>query len=299
MSTHCQIKVQSENSGLVDRFMDMALEWVAAFEAKYSRFLEASLISEINRAAGRGWVAVDAEADALFDLCQDMIFFTRGVFDPTALPLMKLWNWRARPLAIPSSEKVAATMDLVGWNKVRRRKGAIFLPREGMMLDLGGIGKEYAVDRVVDIGLAMGLSDLLVDFGQDVRTHGNAPGNRRWNVGLENPLQPGSCWASLAVNDMAIATSGDYTRHTLHDAKRLGHIIDPRSGYPVDNGARAVSILAPYCTFAGILSTAAFILGPKEGFDIIRLSHGIEGAIVTDKDCFPTRGFMDYATKQN
>ena len=299
MSTHCQIKVFSRQSGRVAQFMDMALESVAWFEAKYSRFLAGSLVDRINRAAGREWVEIDPETEALFGLCQDMIFFTRGVFDPTALPLMKLWNWKAQPVVVPTDQQIRAAMELVGWHKVQRRSGAIFLPQEGMMLDLGGIGKEYAVDRVLAMGLELGLDDLLVDFGQDVRVHGRPANNHCWTVGLEDPARPGSCWAAVAVNDLAVATSGDYTRRAMHNGKRIGHIIDPRHGYPVDNGMRAVSVLAPHCTFAGILSTAAFILGPKEGLEIMRLCPGIEGAVVTESDYFPTRGFTQYATKQN
>jgi len=299
MSTHCQVKVNTPDDRRARAFQDAVLEWVACFEAKYSRFIDDSLISEINRAAGVRWVEVDPEADALLELCQDMIFFTRGVFDPTALPLMKLWNWKAQPFGPPTEQEVAAARELVGWSKVQRRKGGVFLPREGMMIDLGGIGKEYAVDRVLTMGLELGLEDILVDFGQDVRAHGRPPERPVWTIGLENPNQPGSCWASLAVCDRAVTTSGDYVRHRMHEGRRVGHIIDPRSGYPVDNGTLAVSVVAPHCTFAGILSTAAFVLGPKDGLELIGLCPGVEGAILTATNCFPTRGFMHYATKQN
>jgi thiamine biosynthesis lipoprotein len=297
MSTHCQVKLQTADARLAAAFQNEVLDWVAWFEAKYSRFLDDSLISRINAAAGEHWVEIDAETEALFTLCQEMIFFTRGVFDPTALPLMKLWNWKARPPVVPAPEAARAARELVGWSKVERRKGALFLPRAGMMLDLGGIGKEYAVDRVLTMGLQRGIHNILVDFGQDVRAHGRPPGHESWVVGLEDPHQPGKCWTAVLVNNHAVATSGDYVRHFVFEGRRFGHIIDPRTGYPVDNGVLAVSVVAPHCTFAGILSTAAFVLGPRDGLEMIGLCPGVEGALVTTDNRFQTKGFNRYANQ--
>jgi FAD:protein FMN transferase len=297
MSTHCQVKAHGTPDPVLKTYFDNALDWVAWFEARYSRFIDDSLISRINQAAGREWVEIDPETEVLFNLCQEMIFFTSGVFDPTSLPLIKLWNWKAQPPTVPSHEAIAKAQKLVGWSSVRRRKGAVMLPVQGMMIDLGGIGKEYAVDRVVQMGLDVGLTNVLVDFGQDVRVHGRAANNTTWRIGLENPHKPGSCWAALSVSNAAVATSGDYVRHFVHDGRRYGHIIDPRTGYPSDNGTMSVSIIAPHCTFAGILSTAAFILGPQDGLKMMRVCPGVEGVITTENDNHATRGFMNYATK--
>jgi thiamine biosynthesis lipoprotein len=99
------------------------------------------------------------------------------------------------------------------------------------------------------------------------------------------------------VNNHAVASSGDYTRHFTVDGRRYGHILDPRDGYPVNNGCLAVSVIAPHCTVAGILSTSAFILGAKEGLNLISLCPGVEGAITTDKGRVFTRNFYSYATK--
>jgi thiamine biosynthesis lipoprotein len=299
MSTHCQVKVHSANAALVKKYLDQALDWISWFEARYSRFIEDSLVSQINRAAGRDWVEIDPETEGLLSLCQDMIFFTSGVFDPTALPLIKLWNWKSQPETVPTEEMVQAARKLTGWQGLQRRKGAVKLAREGMMIDFGGIGKEFAVDRVLQMGLDLGLGDVLVDFGQDIRTHGHPPHNPMWTVGLEDPRQPGACWASVSLTDGSVATSGDYVRHFTLQGQRFGHIIDPRSGYPVDNGTMAVSVIAPYCTFAGILSTASFVLGARDGLKMMALCPGVEGAIVTKDNCYLTKGFTNYASKNS
>ena len=296
MNTVCRVNFHSLEPNAARDFQAEVLRWVAWFEARYSRFIADSLISRINAAAGRDWVEVDAETDALFNLCQEMVFFTRGAFDPTSLPLLRLWNWKAQPPVVPTPDAIQAAQPLVGWRKIQRRKGAIFLPVAGMGLDLGGIGKEYAVDRVLTMALQRGLDNVLVDFGNDVRVHGQPPEKGAWHIGLEDPRNPGQCWTGVAVTNHAVATSGDYVRRFEHEGRRYGHILDPRTGWPVNNGCLSASVLAPYCTFAGILSTTAFILGPKEGVDLMSLCPGVEGCVISETARNQTRGFHAYTT---
>ncbi len=298
MGTLCQVTFYPTASRVAgEQFKTAAIRWIAEFEARYSRFLPDSLVSLINQSAGQNWVGLDAESERLFALCHELFFLTRGAFDPTAMPLIKLWNWKATPPVIPTDAEIAATKQFVGWNKVQRRPGAIFLPREGMSLDLGGIGKEYAVDRVMQIAAQHGIANVLVDFGQDLCMRGQPPSKPAWHIGLEDPTAPGKCWVGLAVKDRAVATSGDYLRNFQINGRRYGHIIDPRTGYPVDNGCRAVSVIAPNCTVAGILSTSAFILGPAEGLNLIGNYMGADGCIITDRSRHETRKFHEYVTR--
>jgi len=297
MGTICRVHFRNPNPALARDFQNEVLQWIAQFEAKYSRFLSDSLVCRINAAAGEHWVDIDPETEGLLNLCGQMVFFTRGAFDPTALPLIQLWNWKANPPVIPTDAQLGAARELCGWNKVQRRPGGVFLPRVGMSLDLGGIGKEYAVDCVTQLARNQSIEGVLVDFGQDVGVHGLPPEKPAWHIGLEDPLHPGNCWAGVAVKNQAVATSGDYLRHFTKDGRRYGHIIDPRDGLPVHNGCMAVSVIAPTCTAAGILSTTAFILGPQEGLNLIGSHMGAEGAITTENSRHQTRRFHEYVTR--
>ena len=163
-----------------------------------------------------------------------------------------------------------------------------------MGVDLGGVGKEYAVDRVMEMAKERGLTDVLVDIGQDLRVCGRGPGKDAWYIGLEEPDRPGHCWTCLRLTDHAVATSGDYFRSFTRDGRRYGHILDPRNGEPVANGCQAVTVVAPTCATAGVLSTAAFILGPQEGLDLIRRHGGVEACVTTDSARHQTRRFSDY-----
>jgi thiamine biosynthesis lipoprotein len=295
MGTFCRVDFDAFLSREKARaFSELVLHWVADFEVKYSRFSPHSLISRINAAAGTHWVDIDAETEALFNTCQEFNFITRGTFDPHSLAMLKLWNWKSNHPVIPSFVQIQDTLQLVGWNKVQRRPGAVYLPEKGMGLDLGGIGKEYAVDCVMQLAVESGITNVLVDFGQDLRMTGVPPGKPAWHIGLENPHHPGLCWSSLAIQQKAVATSGDYLRHFKHQGKRYGHIIDPRTGYPVDNGCRAVTVIAPSCTVAGVLATSAFMLGAEEGIALIENYFDAEGCITTETKTYESKNYHEY-----
>lgn len=294
MATQCRVTFAGGGAA-VKSFPAAALQWVADFEARYSRFLPDSLISRINENAGLGWIETDPETDRIFALCDEAHFLTRGIFEPTALPLIRLWNWKATPPEIPGGAAIAAALKKVGWRKVQRAPGKIFLPEPGMSIDLGGIGKEYAVDRVAHLATQHGLTSVLVDFGQDVFAFGPPPDGRpAWHIGLENPAAPGKCWAGVAALNQAVATSGDYLRRFEVNGVRYGHIIDARTGSPVANGCRSVSVIAPTCTLAGIFSTAAFVLGPEDGLKLIDSTPNVSGCITTEHGRVSSRRFQNH-----
>ena len=279
LGTMCQLifRPASRRQGL--EFRDAAVSWLMDFERKYSRYREDSMISAINAAAGHQWVETDAELESLLALCDHYHWSTAGVFDPSALPLQRLWDYQTEKPCIPSDEAIAQTLDVVGWQRVQRRPGEIFLPEKGMAMDLGGIGKEYAVDRVVDQARAAGIEHVMVDLGRDVRGSGQSPAGGWWRVGLEHPADIGQCWGGVAVANRAVATSGAYLRGFQYNGRFYSHIIDPRTGRPVETGCRSASVIAPTCTEAGVLSTTALILGLDEGLAQIERSTLSQGCV--------------------
>jgi thiamine biosynthesis lipoprotein len=276
-----------------------AIAWVAGFEAKYSRFIPESLLSRINAAAGHGWVEVDAEMEQMFKLCDTLHFTTQGVLDPTALPLTRLWDWKTSPPSLPSDEAVASARKLVGWPKVRRSPGKVFLPEPGMALDFGGFGKEYAADMVAQLAAELGIGDVLVDFGHDLCARGAPPGRTAWNIGLEDPRQPGAHRDSVALaGSRGIALSGDTTRCFTLNGRRYGNIIDPRTGWPVANGCAQATVIAATCLQAGVLSTTAFVLGIPTGIEFIQSFPGAEGLLVAENARAQTRRFYEYVVSE-
>jgi thiamine biosynthesis lipoprotein len=294
MGTACRVIYSANRPAAAEQFRKALLRWLAEFEAQYSRYLEDSLISEINRSAGAGWVDIDEELESMFQLCDWYHWRTDGIFDPSTLPLIKLWDYQAERPVVPDDASIRSAVSLVNWRMVQRERGKVMLPHEGMAIDIGGIGKEYAVDRVMAMAQDRGVRDILIDFGQDLRCYGSPPEGGAWRIGLEHPQDPGKCWTGVSLDDRAVATSGDYHRHFELGGKRYGHILDPRTGYPVNHDGQAVSVIAPTCTEAGILATTAFVLGPFEGLAFLESCHQAEASVWAGKHQTQTGRFSRY-----
>jgi len=299
MGTSCRLVFSAPSRATADEFRQMFADWLHEFEKRYSRFRESSLISRINASAGIHAVDIDRELSSILALCDWFHWVSRGIFDPTMLPLERLWDYHVDTPSVPSSDAVEKAKSLVGWKHVQRSEMSVFLPIKGMALDIGGIGKEYAVDRVFEMAEDAGLTDVMVDFGHDVRVLGHPPEGGGWRIGLEDPRCPGRCWTGVGLSSMAIATSGNYARGFEWQGKRYGHILDPRTGYPVDNGSLSTSVVAPTCTEAGILSTAAFIFGADEFADLLRANSQVQGCMMTASEELRTPGFARYELKKS
>ncbi|EDY81439.1 ApbE family [Verrucomicrobiia bacterium DG1235] len=298
MGTDCSVLFAIEDRRNAVKFAEEAVAWVACFEGKYSRYLDTSLLSEINREAGKRWVAIDEEVEHIFALCDDLNFMTHGQLDPTALPLIELWDYRRKRLELPSEGEVKAARELVNWKRVERRPGEVFLPSEGMSLDFGGFGKEYAVDKVAGLAVSHGIVNCLVDFGQDIHALGAPLDAPAWHIGLEDPQRPGATWTGIAMlRGGGVATSGDYHRNFVFEGRRYGHIIDLDTGYPVSNGLEAISIIAPSCLEAGVLSTAAFVAGPDKGIELVEGNYGAEGCFITENSIYQSSQFYEYVVQ--
>lgn len=294
LGTKCQVQFAAPDAARALGFEREAVAWVQAFEAKYSRFRTDSLVGRINAAAGLRWIECDEDMEGMLKLCDMLFCITRGILDPTLLPMLRLWDYKAAHPVVPSPAQIAAARQFIGWDKVERKPGRIFLPRAGMALDFGGFGKEYAVDIVAQLARNHGIADVLVDFGHDLRAIGRPPRRTCWHVGLENPESPGTPAGSIGVSGKGVASSGDYLRCFTIAGRRYGHIIDPRTGWPVANGCTQVTVVADTCLHAGVLSTTAFILGLKEGIEFIQGFPGAEGLIISGRARAQTRGFFQY-----
>lgn len=295
MGTTCEVQYALEDGDVAQTFEAAAQAWVRRFEARCTRFRDDSVIGRLNASAGTGvWIEIDTEMERIFDVCASICSMTHGLLDPSAAPLATLWNYKVTSPRIPTIAEIAAALQRVGWHRVERRPGAIRLPDFGMAIDLGGWGKEYAVDAVAALAREHGLRSVLVDFGHDISVTGAPPGRPAWHVGLEDPARPGTSNGSIALVHRAVASSGDYLRCFVHEGRRYGHIIDPRTGRPVANGCRQVTVVGTSCLMAGVLATTAFILGPIEGLRWIQDTMGAEARIVTDDAVYQTRGFVQY-----
>lgn len=292
LGTACAIQFRHPDDKTALVFLAAATDWLSRFEAKFSRFRPDSVVSKITAAAGREWVQVDAETAQLLDLAADLHRLTEGILDATMLPLLQVWDWKTVHTQLPDPAAIKAAHALTGFSKIQRKPGQVFLPQPGMGLDFGGFGKEFAVDRLVAIARQHGIQDAMIDLGRDIFGMGGNGLHPFWHVGIEDGRNPGTCWGGLAVSNYAVAASGDYARRFEHNGVRYGHILDPRTGWPVANGMRAVTVIAPTCLQAGIFSTALFVLGPKAGLRFAASARNLDACLQSDHGIEATPNFI-------
>lgn len=280
MGSPCEITYRCESAKQATEFREHSLAWVRKFEKRYSRYLPDSLISQINRAAGTELpVTIEEEDERLFKLCDTLHFFTHGLFDPTTLPLAQLWNFKAEKPRIPDDGEIKLALTKIDWKKVICENHRVYLPEPGMGLDFGGFGKEYAVDRVVEMGQEFGISDLLVNFGGDLRTIGSPPDSPHWRVGIEDPNRPGQARFTVRANNLAVATSGNYQRFFEINGKRYGHLLDHRTGFPTSSEHLSATVIAKSCLEAGILATCSLMDERSQGLALIENHFSSEGCV--------------------
>ena len=241
-------------------------------------------VSRINADAGRTPVQVSRETIEVLRTAKQVGEWTGGKFDVTFGALSGLWKFdHDQDNQIPRPADVRARLPDIAIEAVELNmdRGTVFLPRQGMRLHLGGIGKGYAVDRAAAILRAGGISDFLIQAGGDLYASGSRD-DRPWRAAIRDPRADRS-FAALNLRDETFSTSGDYERFFIRDGRRYHHILDPDSGEPA-RGCRSVTIVARQATLADALSTGVFVLGPQAGMTLIEKLPDVEGVIVTDRN---------------
>lgn len=258
MGTPCEVQVESRDRRLAAELARMGEAEARRIEEKFTRYKPTGVVWAINNAGGQP-VEVDEETAGLLDYAAQVHALSGGRFDVTSGVLRRAWKFDGSD-RVPEPDAVTALMPLIGWQKVQWDRPRLTLP-PGMEIDLGGICKEYAVDRAAMAITAAADCPALVNFGGDLRTT-RAKATGRWAVAIES-LDPGKASGGLLqIGEGAIATSGDAKRFLLKAGKRYSHILDPRTGWPVENPPRSITVAARTCVQAGTLSTLAMLLGP-------------------------------------
>jgi len=256
-------------------------------EGLLSNWREDSDIQRLNAAAGKHAVPVGTELRDVLQVARQVSDWTSGKFDVTFGVMSGLWkfDYQNKDGTIPDHNEVLRRRKLIDYREllVDERAGTAFLRREGMVANLGGIGKGYAVDRARDILRKRGFRDFMIQFGGDMYVAGRS-GGRPWRLGIQDPRGPENrIFATIDLSESTFSTSGDYARFFIKDGRRYHHISDPATGEPAV-GCRSVTILTESATVADGLSTGVFILGPEAGMALIERLPGVEGVIVSSKN---------------
>ncbi len=270
---------------------------VRDIEEKMSVNREDSEISRVNKNAGKKPVSLSEESFFVISRALEIAEISGGAFDPTVGPLVELWGIGTEKERIPEKEEIQELLPLVHYRNVvlNRENREVFLQREGMKLDLGGIAKGYAADSAAAILKEKGVKEAIIDFGGNILVLGKKGGKTPWRVGIQDPRdQRGRFLGIVHLTDSAVVTSGNYERYFTANGKRYHHILDTQTGYPVWNNLDSATIVTKTSTEADALSTAVYSLGLKRGLDLIRGLSGVAGVIVTQgKDVYRSLGMEE------
>lgn len=255
MGSPCELLVATDDGALATRLVDVVADEARRIERKFSRYLPGNIVARMN-AGGR--VSVDEETGNLIEFAETLYRLSERRFDITSGVLRRVWTFDGSD-RLPSQADVDTTLEDVGWDKVSWDRPHIQL-RPGMQIDLGGIGKEYAVDRVARMVADETDCHCLLNFGGDLVATGAS--EEAWKVGIEAVTGgDGRAQKMIRLKIGALATSGDTRRFLIKDGRRYGHILDPLTGWPVVDAPRSVTVAADTCTQAGMLATLAMLKG--------------------------------------
>lgn len=267
MASPCEILMDIDDNQTARTLVDVAQTEALRIEHKFSRYRDDNIVYRINHSQGAA-VEVDEETASLFDYAQQCYELSHGLFDITSGVLREAWRFDGSD-QIPTPKDVTKLRSRIGWKKINWRRPLVSVP-EGMEIDFGGIGKEYAVDRTARLLGEHSVASVLVNFGGDLAASGERRNGHGWVVGVEDPgniahervtsLTPHATDEFELVRG-GIATSGDTRRFLLKNGIRYSHILNPRTGWPVRGAPHSITVAAGTCTEAGILATLAMLHG--------------------------------------
>ncbi|WP_110930294.1 FAD:protein FMN transferase [Paenibacillus bouchesdurhonensis] len=272
-------------------------------DSKISRTLETSEIYQVNANSGKSAVKVSPETFELVDKALDYAKRTDGNFNPAIGNLVTLWNIGHEGAKVPDIHLIEAAKALSDYRLIELNEDTqeIYLQKEGMAIDLGSIGKGYAADAIYDYLEEQGFSSAIIDLGGNIYAMGQKPGGKAWNIGIQDPdKERGNPIGTIQVEDKTIVTSGIYERFFIEDGKLYQHILDPGTGYPVDNGISSVTVVTKHSTDADALSTTLFVLGIEDGLKFIEDTPDTEALFISkEQKLYATSGFKALLNKTN
>lgn len=306
MGTTWSVKLAAPAAALIalERGIQAQLDEVVA---QMSTWEADSDISRYNRAEAGSAQALPAAFAEVLQAALALAADTDGAYDPTIGPLTDLWGFGpagARAQA-PDGAPLNQARERVDWRRLRfdAARNELLQPG-GAYLDLSSIAKGYGVDRVADWLLAQGVADCLVEVGGELRAHGRKPDGSAWRIAVEQPGREDEAAAVIALDGLAIATSGDYRRYfeqssnAADGARRYSHTLDPRSGAPIDNAVASVTVLHQRCMHADALATALTVLGAHAGLAYANRRGLAALFVLREHDGFIARATPGFVARQ-
>ena len=283
----------SNDEGILDKVFTKVKE----LESTLSINENGTLVDKINESAGIEPVKVDYDTYTVIKKGLEYAKLSNGLFDISVGPIVKLWNIGLPEAKVPTQEEIDSRIPLVGYSDVELNdeENTVFLKRQGMMIDLGGVAKGYTADVISDILTEEGVKSAIIDLGGNIFAHGLKVDGSTWRIGIQNPFSDrGDIIGTITVKNKSIVTSGIYERYIEKDGIKYHHILSPKTGYPYENEIAGITIISDKSSDGDALSTSVFAMGVEEGMKFINTQEGIDAIFVTkDNKIYITDGIRD------
>lgn len=283
LHTVVQLSIYHENQ---EETMDGAIVLIKELETLLSPTGEDSDVYKINQAAGKEAVKVDPRTFEVIEAAQNRAKASEGRFDISIGVINQLWKIGSEDARVPETSEIETALPFVDYKKIQLdEKNQTVYIEKGMALELGAISKGYIADQVKDFLASKGVTTAIINLGGNVVVMGTSPKNDDgWKVGVQDPDETrGATVGSVYQTNRSIVTSGIYERYLEVDGKIYHHILNPQTGYPVENDISGVTVFTDTSTEGDGLSTTLFIYGIKEGLAYVNSLEGVE-AVFIDKD---------------
>lgn len=259
--------------------------------SQMSTYMETSALSLFNQSNTQDWEEIPPDLYTVIEESLRINKLSYHAFDVTIGPVVNLWGFgpKARSDIVPEESAIRAALDKVGSEYIHLRKEpyAIKKDKPNLTIDLSAIAKGYAVDVIADYLDDLGINNYMVEIGGEIKTKGINSGNKIWHIGIEKPLDDQrSVQMVIILNNIGMATSGDYRNYFEENGIRYSHTIDPSTGKPITHKLASVTVLHPSTMTADAMATALLVLGPNRGFELALKENLAALFIVHDKDNF-------------
>jgi len=287
MGTIARIVVTTENQQQANATIEAAFDKIFEIDELMSDYDPNSQLSQVNQNGFNEPVAVDAALFEVLAAAKAYSCLSDGAFDVTIGPVVQLWRKAKEDDTAPTAETIARAKAGVGYEHLvlDAEKQTVQFAKDGMFLDLGGIAKGYAIDKAIEILQDAGVKGAMVDIGGDLRCFGMpANGAEHWLIGLQDPVADDErILLTLNMDNMAVATSGDYRRFVMIDEQKHSHIVNPATADSAQD-ISSVTIIAPTAMAADALATAVTVLGNEKGLDLINKTENTEAILISSSE---------------
>ncbi len=277
--------------------LDGCLKLCAQYEDMLSKTREGSEIYKLNhRAPGERSLQVSEKTAKVIEKGLEYSRLSEGAFDITIEPLSSLWNFTSENPQVPPEQEIGAARERVDYRKVSVEGNVVTFADDETALDLGAIAKGFIADELKAYLTEEGVESAIINLGGNVLCLGERPEGEPFRIGLQRPFaERNEVVETLNIRDLSVVSSGVYERHFEQDGVNYHHLLNPRTGYPYDNGLVQVTIISPRSVDGDGLSTACFALGVEEGSLLIESMEGIYGIFMTENgDIYYTEGAEEF-----